>query len=53
MGVPVFAVIYDLARRHLVARLKARGKLHVLAGGSDNAGDAAGGDAAGQDSNDT
>ena len=52
VGVPVFAVIYDLARRHLVARLKARGKLHVLAGGSDNAGDAAGGDAAGQVSND-
>lgn len=36
VGVPVFAVIYDLARRWIVAGLKKHGKLEVLSGGDDN-----------------
>lgn len=50
VGVPVFAVIYDLVRRRLVSKLKKRGKLHVLTGGS---GDAGGDDTVSKDPGDT
>lgn len=38
VGVPVFAVIYDLIKRGIVAGLKKHGKLDVLAGGRDDPG---------------
>lgn len=38
VGVPVFAVIYDLARRWIVAGLKKHGKMEVLIGGGDDPG---------------